>query len=79
MGAPALIYKDGKTRILYYKENAIRYAYPWTDSLFKPSNCGVEGNTWRCIDLEAPGSPTTVGKSGSRRWREIKDLAAAMQ
>ncbi len=78
MGAPALIYKDGKTRILYYKENAIRYAYPWTDSLFKPSNCGVEGNTWRCIDLEAPGSPTTVGKKVDLAvGREIKDLAAA--
>ena len=78
MGAPALIYKDGKTRILYYKENAIRYAYPWTTTLFKPSNCGVEGNTWRCIDLEAPSSPTTVGlKVDLAVGNEINDLAAA--
>jgi len=78
MGAPALIYKDGNTRILYNKNNAIRYAYPWTTTLFKPSNCGVEGNTWRCIDLEAPSSPTTVGlKVDLAVGNEINDLAAA--
>jgi len=78
MGSPALIYKDGKTKVLYNKENAIRYAYPWTDLLLKPSNCGVEGNTWRCIDLEAPEAPTTVGlKVDLAVGKGINDLAAA--
>ena len=60
IGAPALIYKDGETRLLYYKDNAIRYAYPWETVGLKPSNCG--NSAWRCINLEAPESPATVGR-----------------
>lgn len=78
MGAPALTSKDGTSRLLYYKDNAIRYAYPWETAGLKPSNCGETGFTWRCIDLDAPASPTTVGaKVDMAVGRDASDLAAA--
>jgi hypothetical protein len=45
-------------RIAYYDENFdnLMYAYPQVLALYQP-NCGPEGNTWRCIEVDqGPGA-----------------------
>ena len=57
MGAPSFKRALDKSEgIVYYKNGAIRYAYPWSGVLFRPSNCGPGETTWRCIDISAPGT-----------------------
>jgi hypothetical protein len=62
IGAPSLQVAGGSVGIAYYKggePSMIRYAYPWTSSIFlRPSNCGPGGNTWRCINIAAPSTGT---------------------
>ena len=60
IGTPSLqVALDGSVGIAYYKNGAIRYAYPWGGtSYLRPANCG--GGTWRCINITDP-STGTVG------------------
>jgi hypothetical protein len=63
MGAPSLaIAGDGTVGIAYFKlGDGIKYAYPHTDSILAPSNCGPGGNTWRCISIFSGTDTGTVG------------------
>lgn len=60
LGQPSLAYAGGDTGIAYTKGNAVRYAYPWGSIPGRASNCGPGGDTWRCIDIDAP-SVGTIG------------------
>jgi len=62
ISSPSLqVAPDGTVGIAYYYGRAVKYAYPHTDSVPWPSNCGPGGNTWRCISIFS-GTPTgTVG------------------
>jgi hypothetical protein len=60
IGTPTLqVDPGGVVGIAYYKNGAIRYAYPWTSGIFlRPANCGPGGTTWRCINIDAPSTGT---------------------
>jgi hypothetical protein len=64
MGAPSLkIAEDGTVGIAYYKAGSgLMYAYPHYATPSVPSNCGPDGNYWRCISLFADAGTTTVGQ-----------------
>jgi hypothetical protein len=63
MGSPSFqMAPDGTVGIAYYYVKELKYAYPHTNTVHWPSNCGPGGNTWRCISIFA-GTPTgTVGQ-----------------
>jgi len=76
MGAAALqVAQDGASGIAYTKSGNLMFAYYHMTSLLVPSNCGPNGNTWRCISIfEGPaGSPVgneprqAAGLTGSNR------------
>ncbi len=53
---------DGTVGIAYALGRNVKYAYPHTNSILWPSNCGPGGNTWRCINIFAGTLTGTVGK-----------------
>jgi len=64
MGSPSLRVAPDKSTvgIAYYYVGTVKYAYPHTNTILWPSNCGPGGLTWRCISIFA-GQPTgTVGQ-----------------
>ncbi len=68
MGSPSFqMAPDGTVGIAYYYwyngGGELWYAYPHTNSIKWPSNCGPGGNTWRCISIFAGNHPSgTIGQ-----------------
>lgn len=73
IGEPSLqVAQDGTVGIAYYRNGAIRYAYPHTSEIGRPANCGPGDNTWRCItisdaDTIGPNVKLAIGKDSSER------------
>jgi len=63
--APSLsISADGNVGIAYFKGNEIKFAYPHTDSIFWPSNCGPgTPKTWRCIAIKTESATGILGRN----------------
>ena len=62
MGAPSLdLAGDGTVGIAYQKSGSLMYAYPHTETLLYPSNCGPGEDTWRCISIKTPTLNGVVG------------------
>lgn len=63
--APSLgISADGSVGIAYFKGNAIKFAYPHTNSIIWPSNCGPgTPKTWRCISIKTESATGILGRN----------------
>lgn len=65
IGSPSLqVAPDGTVGIAYYYVNKLMYAYPHTDSMFVPSNCGPgpSYDTWRCITVYEGASTPVISQ-----------------
>lgn len=62
IGVPSLqLAPDQTVGIAYYYAGVLKYAYPHTNSITWPSNCGPGGNTWRCIAIYSGTETGVVG------------------
>ena len=62
IGAASLqVAPDGASGIAYTKNGNLMFAYFHMSSGLVPSNCGPNGNTWRCISIFAGAGTTVVG------------------
>jgi hypothetical protein len=62
MGAASLkLAPDGSGGIAYSKSGNLMFAYFHQSSSLVPSNCGPNGNTWRCISIFSGAAGSTVG------------------
>ena len=75
IGTPSLqVGSDQTVGIAYYKNGAIKYAYPWTEGvIFRPVNCGPgDPKTYRCISISEISTvgqkvALAIGKDSSER------------